>query len=378
MKGLIYRKAINRLQILNKKYNYKLKIMKTFKSLIAILCLTFMSLTSCQDEIDVNNSENPNTNSSTSATANQLERSAMYDGSFDDFLDGMSCSSILLPVTATINDTKITIVSQSDYQLVLNILGRFTNDDDTIQLQFPLRVKMNNYTEVNVANQMEYDALMSACEKAENQAQAAINCLEIEMPITILTYDLKAEQTGSVVIESKQELYTYIHNFDDKSLFAIKYPIKAILKGESDTTVEITSDLDFQSYIAECTATELEKDKAKQEAKKLETILVNGKFKVNSFINAGVNTANAYANYTIDFANDLTCTAENTANTTISKVEGTYALASEVDIFLGISFSGNASFELLNNSWKVTSYSQSSIEFQSKTNAAITLVLSQI
>ncbi|MEO5789057.1 MAG: hypothetical protein ACOH2D_10950 [Gelidibacter sp.] len=349
--------------------------MKTFKSLIAILGLSFISLTSCQDEIDVNNSENPNTNSSTSATANKLERSAMYDGSFDDFLDGMSCSSILLPVTATINDTKVTLISQADYQLVLNILGRFTNDDDRIRFQFPLRVKMSNYNEVTVANQIEYDALMNACKKAEDQAQAAINCLEIEMPITILTYDLKAEQTGSVVIDSKQQLYTYMNNFDDKSLFAIKYPIKAIVKGEGSTKVEITSDLDFQSYISECTATEVEKDKAKQDAKKLETILVNGKFKVNSFIIAGANTANNYANYTIDFANDLTLTAKHTVNST---VQGTYAVASEVDVFLDIKFSGNAAFELLNESWKVKSYSQSSISLQSKTNAAITLVLSQI
>jgi hypothetical protein len=27
----------------------------------------------------------------------------MYDGSFDDFIDGASCSSILLPATAKVN-----------------------------------------------------------------------------------------------------------------------------------------------------------------------------------------------------------------------------------------------------------------------------------
>ncbi|WP_142784684.1 hypothetical protein [Changchengzhania lutea] len=352
--------------------------MKTLKLVTATLCFSFLGLMSCQDEIDTENGNNPYTNSSTSPTANNLERSSMYDGSFDDFLDGVSCSSILLPVTATINGTEITLISQADYELVLNILGQFTNDDDSIEFQFPLTVRLSNYTEVQIANQSEYNALMDACEDAENKTEDAINCLDIDFPITILTFDLNAEQTGSVVIESKQQLYAYMNNFDDNGLFAINYPITATLSGESNTVVEITSDLDLQTRITDCLADEDIMQEAEEEAKDLEGILVEGKFKVQSFVTTGVNTANDYADYTIDFANDLTCTAQNTVNTTIEDVQGTYAVTSELDVFLSLTFSGNATFELLNNTWQVTSYSENSISLQSTTNAAITLVLSQI
>lgn len=350
--------------------------MKNLKLLIGILTLSILTLTSCQDEIDNENGDRQNTNSESSPTANNLERSSMYDGSFDDFLDGISCSSILLPVTATINNTPITIITQSDYNLVLNILGELTNDDDSISFQFPLTVRLSNYTEVVVANQTEYDALINTCEEAENTAKDAINCLDIDFPITILTYNLNVEQTGSVVIESKQQLYTYMNNFGGNELFSVSYPITATLN--SDTVIEITSDMDLSTQINDCLGVEDDMKEAEEDANKLEDILVQSKFKVESLITAGVNTANDYADYTIDFAADLSCTAENTVNAAIEDVEGTYTVASELEVFLTLTFSGNTTFQLLNNTWEVTSYSESSISLQSTTNTAITLVLSQI
>lgn len=350
--------------------------MKNLKFITAILVLSLISFTSCQDEIDIENGQNPNTNSADSVTASNLERSSMYDGSFDDFLDGNSCSSILLPVTATINGTEVTIISQSSYQQVIDILAEFNNDNDQIVLQFPLTVRLSNYTEVVVTTQGEYDAIIAACQQAENDTEDAISCLDIDFPITILTYNLSLEQTGSVVIESEQQLYTYMNNLGNTELFAVNYPITATLS--NDSMVTITSDSDFQSRINECLNDEDAMEEAEENADTLESILVDGLFTVDAFVSAGVDTATDYAEFTIDFANDWSCVAQNTVNATVEDVQGTYEVASEFDVFLSLSFSGNATFELLNHTWKVTSYSESSISLQSTTNAAITLVLSQV
>ncbi|WP_100612161.1 hypothetical protein [Confluentibacter lentus] len=347
--------------------------MKNLKCITAILLVALMVFTSCQDELDSENGQNPNTNTANSQTASNLERSSMYDGSFDDFLDGMSCSSIVLPVVANVNGTQVTLLTQSDYQLVLNILGQITNDNDIITLQFPLTIKTSNYTEVEVASQAEYDALMDACETLESEGKNAISCIDIDFPITILTYSLTLEQTGSVVIESEQELYTYMNNFGNNELFAINYPITATLN--NDSVISITSDLDLQASISDCLDVEDAEDAAEAEAKNLETIIVDGSFKVQSFITAGVNKATDYAGYTIDFANDLTCTA---VNATLSTVEGTYEVTSETEVFLDLAFSGNATFSLLNHTWEVTSFNNTSISLKSTTNATITLVLTQI
>lgn len=338
-----------------------------------VACLGLMS---CQDEIDMENGNNPNTNSANSQIASNLERTGMYDGSFDDFLDGVSCSSILLPVTATVNGTQVNIISQSDYQQVIDILGEFNNDNDQVVLQFPLTVKLSNYTEVIVTSQGEYDVLIDACEQAEATAQDAISCLDIDYPITILTYSLNLDQTGSVIIESDQQLYDFMSTFSNDELFAVNYPISATLNGETGVTID--SDIDLQSSISDCLATEEAMDDAEEEAANLESILVDGLFQVESFVNAGIDTANDYAEYTIDFANDLTVTAENVVDQFAEDVQGTYEVASQIEVFLNLSFSGNATFELLNQNWEVTSYSQSSISMQSTTNPALTLILSQL
>ena len=347
--------------------------MKNLKFITSLVLTALLTFTSCQDEIDNENGQNPNTNNSESETASNLERSSMYDGSFDDFLDGTSCSSILLPVIATVNGTQISIITQSDYQTVLNILGQFSNDNDTVTLKFPLSVKLSNYTEVLVTSQSEYDAIVNACETLEAEGKAAISCIDIDFPITIFTYSVNLEQTGSVVIQSEQQLYTYINNMDNTELFAVNYPITAKLS--DNTSVTITSDLDLQTKINTCLGIEDKEAEAENNAKNLETILVNGAFKVQSFINAGVNKASDYANYTIDFANNYTCTAVNGA---INTVQGTYSVTSETEVYLNLTFSGNATFSLLNNTWEVTSFSNSPISLKSTTNAPVTLVLSQI
>ena len=119
-------------------------------------------------------------------------------------------------------------------------------------------------------------------------------------------------------------------------------------------------------------------EEAEEDARTVETILVEGAFKVQSFIDTSVEKANDYADYTIDFAGDLSCTAQNTVNTNIENIQGTYEVTSQTEVFVNLTFSGNTTFELLNNSWEVTSYSQSSISLKSTSNAALTLVLAQI
>ncbi len=132
---------------------------------------------------------------------------------------------------------------------------------------------------------------------------------------------------------------------------------------------------ELQSNINASLTTKATITQAEQNSKKLETILVNGTFKVQSFVTAGVDSANNYKDTTVDFANDWKVKAV-TALTTAAT--GTYAVSSELDVFLKLNFTGSTSFSLLNNTWKVASFTTSTITLQSKTNAAVTLVLTQI
>jgi hypothetical protein len=347
--------------------------MKKLKILTRIALMTILGFTSCQSEVDEIQGENPNTNSANSTTTSNLKRTSMYDGSFDDFLDGASCSSILLPVTAKVNGTQVSILSQLDYQLVISIFGQLNNDQDTVVLQFPFKVRLSNYTEATVNSQAEYNAILAACSSAEASGQGAISSLNISFPITIFTYNLSVQQTGSVVITSEQQLYAYMSNVSSSELYSVNYPIAVTIA--DGTKMIISSDAELQATITVSLKMAATKAEEVQNSKKLETILVNGKFKVDSFISAGINSASSYKDFTIDFANNLSVTAVNLLSTTVN---GTYAVSSELSVFLKLNFLGNTSFSLLNNTWKVASFTATTITLQSTTNAAVTVVLKQI
>ncbi|WP_310377656.1 hypothetical protein [Flavobacterium sp.] len=347
--------------------------MRKLKIITGIALMTILGFTSCQSEIDNIEGDNPNTNSANSTTTTNLKRASMFDGSSDDFLDGASCSSIILPAVAKVNGVQVSILTQLNYQQVISILGQSNTNPDTVVLQFPLRVKLSNYTEVTVNNQSEYNAILNACSSAQSGSQDAVSTLDISFPITILTYNSTLVQIGSIVITSKQQLYAYMSNVSSTEFYSVKYPISTTIEGESKSM--IYSDAQFQSTIDAAIKVKAAKAAAEENSKKLEIILVNGKFKVDSFISAGVNSATNYKEYTLDFANNLAVTAVTVLNTTVN---GTYAVSSEIDVLLKLNFTGNASFILLNNTWKVTSFTSSTITMQSSTNGAVSLVLKQI
>lgn len=347
--------------------------MKTLKLITGIALMGIFSLTSCQNEVDDVQGDNPNTNTSNSTTANNLKQVSMYDGSSDDSIDGSSCSSIVFPYVAKVNGIQINFISQLSYAQALTILAASNNDTDSVVLQFPLTIKMSDYTEVTVNSQSEYNAIVNTCSQAENSGNAAITTLNINYPITILTFDASLQQTGSVVITTEKQLFTYVSAMNSSEYFSIKYPINVTLTGES--AQQVNSDAEFKATVNAALDIESKINVAIENKKKLETILVNGTFKVNSFVNAGVDSANNYLNTTIDFANDWKVKSMSTLTTVAT---GTYSVTSDVDVFLQLDFTGSTNFTVFNNTWKITSFTTSTITLQSKINSAITLVLKQI
>jgi hypothetical protein len=80
-----------------------------------------------------------------------------------------------IAATAKVNGVRF-LFSQLDYQQVISILGQF-NDQDSVVLQFPLRVKTSNYTEVTWT--IKQSTMLSWMHVAESSGQAAITSLNI-------------------------------------------------------------------------------------------------------------------------------------------------------------------------------------------------------
>jgi hypothetical protein len=350
--------------------------MKTLK-LITLFALTVLvGFTSCQSEENSEVGTNPNANSSTSPTASNYKRAAMNDGSGDDFLDGNSCTELLFPLTAAINGQKITLLTSLDLSVALSLIGEFNDDSDTVVFDFPINVRTSSYSSIVVSSQSNFDALKEDCESAEASGEDAVSCVNIDFPITMLTYNISLEQTGSVVIQSEEQLYVFIKDLQSSVLFSVDYPVSAMLS--NGTALEINSDTAFQNAISECTQTEDQEEEAANTATEVEAVLSGTTFKVETFVTGGVDTASDYADYTIEFTNDLKLIAKNNANATLADVSGTYEVSSEITAFVNIDFGSNTSVSGLNNDWIVNTYSSTLVTFSSKTDASVTLAFQKI
>ena len=350
--------------------------MKRIKIISAIALIAIIGFTSCQSEENSQVGTNPNANSSTSPTASNYQRATMNDGSNDDFLDGNACTELLFPLTANVNGQQITILSKLDFSLVLNIMGQFNNDSDAVTFSFPIRVRTSAYTETTISSQSAFNTLKQECENAESQGKDAISCVDIQFPVTMLTYSVSLEQTGSVVVQSEKQLYTFMTNLKGDELFAVNYPISATLS--NGTNVQIKSDAEFQNAISECVQFEDEKEDATNTATEVEAILSGTKFKVETFLVAGVNTANDYANWSIEFKNDLKIVAKNVVNSALGEANGTYTVSSETEAFVNINFASNTEVSALSNNWVISTYSNTLITLKSKTDSSVTLVFKKI
>lgn len=350
--------------------------MKKLKLITVVALTAFLGFTSCQSEESSEIGTNPNANSATSPTASNYKRAAMNDGSNDDFLDGNSCTELLFPLTAVVNGQTITLLTRLDLSIALSIIGEFNNDSDAVTFDFPINVRTSSYSEIVVSSQSDFDTLKEGCESAEAEGEDAVSCVTIDFPVTMLTYNISLEQTGSVVVQSEEQLYLFITDLQSDALFSVNYPVSAALN--NGTTLEIISDVAFQNAISECTQSEEEEEEAAETASEVEAILSGTTFEVETFVTGGANTANDYANYTFEFTNDLKLIARNNANVALADISGTYEVSSETTAFVNIDFESNTAVSALSHDWIVNTYSSTLVTLSSKTDASVTLAFQKI
>ena len=130
--------------------------MKTIHSkfLLFLFLLFLMLFSACQEEVvEITEPDNEETIAPNSNLANLMRNVASNDGSRDNIIDYANCLEVVLPVTVTANGVTITIESITDYDALESILDAFTNDDDDVEIAFPIAVIFNDYSELVINNQ---------------------------------------------------------------------------------------------------------------------------------------------------------------------------------------------------------------------------------
>jgi hypothetical protein len=308
-----------------------------FLNFVLVLFLGLF-LFSCQKEekeyIDETLDE---TITASSPLTNLLVRTSQNPGTYDDIIDGNGCTSVVLPVTVVANGQQVTINTPEDLLFIQQIFNQFPNDTDTLAINFPITLKLFDFTQVTVNNQGELDALAAAC--GSNDVE--IGCLDFVYPISFFTYNSDQQQSGSVVVNSDLELFTFLRGLGPNDFISLDFPISVILADGS--TVLVNSNQQLQTLITDCVANT---NTDPIDVSQFEEDLTTGIWYVEYFFDDYDETDN-YADYEFTFALDGTAQAVKATIVT----SGTWELVNnfKFDLFFGT----NAPLAELDEDWEI-------------------------
>ncbi len=226
-------------------FNPNLNIMKTkMKSLLLLPFFALLMLTSCQEEIvEVTDPNETEALVADSPLTSLISSAARMDGSFDNIIDKASCLSIELPVTVVVNGLEITIDSKEDYKVIEAIFNEFEEDDDHLEIIFPITIITENHDDIVINNANELKEFVDDC-KGENEEDEDIECIDFKYPISFSIYNGEFEVIDVISVENDRELYKFIKRVKNSEFLAsLNFPVTMVLADGSEKVVNNNEEL---------------------------------------------------------------------------------------------------------------------------------------
>jgi hypothetical protein len=267
---------------------------------------------SCQEEFEeVNGGNDQETIMASSNTASLIKNTSTNDGSFDNIVDGASCFAINFPYTVEVAGVQITIDSIEDLHLIEEIFDEFDDDEDILELLFPITITLGDFTEIVIENKEALRELVAECTGGDDDD---IECIDFVYPITLFTFDINEQQTGTVVINSDRELRRFFAGLEEDDLVSIDFPIT--LKKYDGTEIMVNSNAEL------AIALETAKDECDEDddndfndddfsEERLDAYVVECPWLVREVKRDGTNQTGQYLEYLMNFTEDGTVTVRD-------------------------------------------------------------------
>lgn len=218
--------------------------MGRFKKIVLAIVVAMASgfMVSCQNDAITENT--------TAALTQESELTALLtsisvsDSITRTVIDSTSCFSVKLPVEVIANGQHITVNNINDYVLVEQAFGYSAADTDVLSLVFPVTIVYANHTEVVVTSQSQYNSLVNACNE---NAHYISDCVAINYPITIFSYNSRLQRENTYVLTSDAELYSVLLNIGANEFYSINYPVTLTVAAQEIVTA--SSNIQLQQAI---------------------------------------------------------------------------------------------------------------------------------
>ena len=283
-----------------------------------------LATTSCQNEVDVigpdtSSAENIEANS---ATAQLISRTSTNDGSADNIIDNASCISVVFPITVTANGLEITLDSEDDLEVLEAIFDEFDDDDDVLDILFPITIITGDFTEVTINNEDELESYVERC--VEGGDDDDIECIDFNYPLTFFTFNAELQQTGTVVIESDRQLYRFFDELDDDDIVSLQYPVSLTLFDNTVITVNSNDELRRALESASDACDEDDDDDYNDDdftKERLDNLLVECPWEVDEVLRNSVDQTEQYSDWFLIFSEDGSVTAKSNVG---ASIDGTW------------------------------------------------------
>ncbi len=318
--------------------NQKFSIVLFLFMCVFLLFMSFL-FTSCQkEESEFINDTPDETLTASSVLAKLLLNTSQNSGSFDDFIDGTSCSSIQFPYQVIVNGQTITLENEEDVTALSNTSAEIT-------IVFPITVVFEDFSTAVVNTQQELNGLGDVCDSIDE----AINCISLVYPVTFFTYNADNEQTGTVVINDDAALFAFLSSLEEDTYIALDFPITVVLADGSNVTV--TSNAQLQGLIESCEDVVTNPPSPLD----LEEVLTTDSWFISFFFDDEDETYE-FEGYEFFFNTDGSAFATNDDETENGNWSVTTSSGGQLK--LNLDFGDDDPFEELEEDWKVIEFSQ--------------------
>lgn len=324
------------------------------------LTLGGFMLGGCQEEItEIIDPPQQDAFTASSTLANLINRTSLNDGSDDNIVDGSSCTELVLPVKVLVNDLEITLDSKEDFKTVEKMLDQFDDDDDLVEIFFPVTVILADHSTMQINNEEDYEDLVDQC--VEDGADDDIECVDFKYPITVSLYDPVNERSEVVTIENDKEMYVFIDEMDKDDIVGFVFPVTVILADDTEITI---SNFDVLEDVLEDAIDACDEDDDNDhndddvDDTQFREVLVNGEWIITNFLDDNDDETATYVGYVFTFNES----GEVKAQKGTEVATGTWEIdGDDGSLTLDLDFNDSLLDEL-DEDWDVLQYSGSKID----------------
>ena len=204
---------------------------------ILLLFISVLVFSSCRKEetefIQAPEDETLTANSNISLL---IQRTSALDGSKNNIVDKANCYDIVFPYTVNVNSEQITINSIADYILIECLFDTSDSDLDTLTIEFPITIILDDFTEFIINNSTELTSYNNTC-NGENEEDYDIECIDFQFPIEASSFNTNNELLETISLENDFQLYRFISELNSNTIATVAFPIIVTLADGSEISI---------------------------------------------------------------------------------------------------------------------------------------------